>query len=208
MIFVFVAMLPVGASILSIINSSIDYHNLMKMGFFVFYLFLFLQYEAEEKSEKARRFKAWSILLVSLVLILTQALLANISYHKLGLSYEKSYGILIRIADRIEQTQGAEDCDRILVLGSLPDSEAYSAVLPPDMTGTTDGLILRADDELVGQSVLCSALNDYCGTSYTFVSGEEKQALLAKAELAGMDHWPKKDSIRIIDNVIVIKLGD
>ena len=37
--------LPIGASVLALINSEVDYHNLMKMGFLVFYLFLILQYE-------------------------------------------------------------------------------------------------------------------------------------------------------------------
>ena len=77
------------------------------------------------------------------------------------------------------------------------------------MTGTTDGLIIRADDEVVGQSVLCSALNDYCGKEYKFLSGEEKQKLLSEIDEDGfLSNWPDKNSIQIIDNVIVIKLGD
>ena len=114
----------------------------------------------------------------------------------------------IRIADRIEQTEGALECDKIAVIGALPDSEAYSVVLPPDITGTTDGYIIRADDEIVGQSVFCSAINDYCGKHYTFLAGEEKQAIIEKAALAGMSNWPDKNSICVIDDVIAIKLGD
>ena len=45
---VLVALLPIGASVLSIINSAIDYHNLMKMGFFIFYLIFILIYEKIE----------------------------------------------------------------------------------------------------------------------------------------------------------------
>ena len=205
---VFILALPFGACILAFINSRIDYHNLMKMGFFVFYLFFFLQYEKEEKSEKQRGVKAWSILLVSTVLILTQALLANISYHKLGLSYEKSYGTLIRIADRLEQTEGAENCGKILVLGALDGSEAYSALLPPNLTGITDGYILRADDEIVGQSVLCSALNDYCGTDYQFLAGKEKKAILEKIEGKSLGVWPEANCILVQDDVLIIKMGE
>ena len=204
MLSVFVILLPIGASVLSFINSGIDYHNLMKMGFLVFYLFLILQYENSEQNA----LKSWAILGVSALLILNQTIIANVSYHKLNMAYEKSYGTLIRIADRIEQTEGAGECDSILVLGYLPESEAYSAELPPDMTGTTDGYILRADDEIVGQSVLCSALNDYCGKNYKFISGEDKSELLKRIDTDSLNNWPAKDSISIIDNVIVIKLGD
>ena len=201
---VFVVALPLGASILSFVNSSVDYHNLMKMGFFVFYLLFILQYENAE----GKKVRSWVILIAMVALIFNQVIIANVSYHKLNMAYEKSYGTLIRIADRVEQTEGAIDCDRVLVLGALEGSEPYSANLPPDMTGTTDGWILRADDEIVGQSVLCSALNDYCGKNYTFLAGEEKQALLATEEVSQMENWPAKDSVRVVDDVIVIKLGD
>lgn len=204
-----VVLLPIGASVLAFINSSIDYHNLMKMGFCVFYLFFILQYEkAELKSTKLNRLKLWTILGVTTALIFNQIIIANVSYHKLNMAYEKSYGTLVRIADRIEQTEGSKDCDSILVVGAINGSEAYSANLPPDMTGTTDGIILRADDETVGQSVLCNALNDYCGKKYKFISGEKKADLLKKVDTDSLDNWPEKSSISVIDNVIVIKLGD
>ena len=206
---VWLLLLPIGASVLALINSSVDYHNLMKMGFFVFYLFFLLQYEHTQfKSEKGNHAKLWTIFLVAAALIFNQVLIANISYHKLQIAYEKSFGTLIRIADRIEQTDGAADCNRILVVGHLPQSEAYSADVSLDMTGTTDGFILRADDEIAGQSVFCSALNDYCGKDYQFVSGDEKQALLQQLDENVLGVWPDKHSVVVVDGVIVVKLGN
>lgn len=205
---VYVLLLPIGTSILAFVNSSIDYHNLMKMGFCVFYLFFILTYDKTEfKNTKIYAVKSWTILVLAFVLIINQVVVANISYHKLQIAYEKSYGTLIRIADRIEQTDEALDCDKILVVGALPGSEAYSVNLPPDMTGTTDSFILRADDEIVHQSVMCSALNDYCGKDYKFVSGEEKIKFLKKNKIDNLSFWPEKNSISVIDDVIVIKLG-
>lgn len=133
---------------------------------------------------------------------------ANVSYHKLGMAYEKSYGTLIRIADRIELTEGAEECNEILIIGALSGSEDYSVQLSPEMTGTTDGYILRADDESVGQSVVCSALNDYCGKNYRFVSGERKRELLATETVKNMKPWSDKSSVAVEDGVIIVKLGE
>ena len=209
LIAVYAVFLPIGSCILAVINSGVDYHNLMKMGFFVFYLFLILQYEKLEfKTQGLNAAKAWTIFAVSVILVFNNSIIANISYHKLNMAYEKSYGTLIRIADRIEQTEGSENCDRILVIGAIAGSEAYSVNLPPDITGATDSYILRADDEIVGQSVLCSALNDYCGKNYTFIYGEEKDSLIEKINGENMGVWPQNDSILIMDNVVVIKLGD
>lgn len=203
-----VFLLPVGGCILAFINSSMDYHNLMKMGFFVYYLFFILLYERMDfLKERERLVKSWGVLLLGSVLIFNHIVIANVSFHKLQMAYEKSFGTLIRIADRIEQTENSGECKEILVIGALPGSEAYSAVLPPDITGTTDGYILRADDETVGQSVLCSTLNDYCGKEYDFLAGEEKQRMMKKDAVKKMGFWPEKDSIAVVDGVIVIKLG-
>lgn len=208
LLIIYVILLPAGANILAFINFGIDYHNLMKMGYCVFYLFFIMLYERMDTSnEKMESIKSWTILVIACFMIINQVVISNVSYHKSQMAYEKSYATLIRIADRIEQTEGADACDNILVIGALPLSKAYSDNLPPDMTGTTDGYILRADDETVGQSVLCSALNDYCGKNYKFIFADAKQALLEKEEIKNMSPWPSKDCITVIDDIIIIKLG-
>lgn len=197
-----------GAGALAFANPSVDYHNLMLMGYSVFYLFFIMIYErGTDKNEKYIAIKKWAILLTTVVIIANQAIIANVSYHKAQITYEKSYGMLVRIADRIEQTEGADTCDKILVVGALSDSEAYSVNLTPDMTGITDGYIIRADDEVVGQSVLTSALNDYCGKNYTFISGEQKEAMLKREDIKSMGKWPMKDCVAVIDDIVVVKLG-
>ena len=207
LIALYAGLLPVGAALLAFINYGVDYHNLMKMGYCIFYLMFILLYERMDfLSGKIRRAKSWVVLILGAALIFNQSVIANVSYHKLQMAYEKSYGTLIHIADRIEQTDGSENCKKLLTIGALPGSEAY-ADLPPLMTGTTDSYILRADDEIVGQSVLCSALNDYCGKEYEFVSGSEKREFLNKDEVKRMGLWPQKDSVAVTDGVIVIKLG-
>ena len=102
----------------------------------------------------------------------------------------------------------ASGCGEILVIGALGGSEACSSDLPPDMTGTTDSFILRADDEVVGQSVFCSAINDYCAKNYKFLHGERKKAMLAKDEVKAMKAWPDKSSVSVLDGVVVLKLGE
>ncbi len=208
MIVILTVMLFLGAGALAFINPSVDYHNLMLMGYVIFYLFFILVYErGTEKNEKVAASKCWMVLLLAVTLISNQIVIANVSYHKAQMAYEKSYGVLMRIADRIDETPGSEACDKILVIGALEDSDAYSVTLTPDITGITDGYILRADDETVGQSVLCSALNDYSGKNYTFISGEEKKKILKREDIKSMHKWPQKDCVTILDNIIVIKLS-
>ena len=205
----FAVMLVIGAGALAFINSGIDYHNLMLMGYCAFYLLFIILYERGGKEgEKFESFKCWFVLIISALIIFNSVIIANVSYHKAQMAYEKSYGVLIRIVDRIEQTPNARECEEILVIGSLEDSLDYSVTFPPDITGITDGYILRADDENVGQSVVCSAINDYCSKEYRCLSGERKKAFLKSASVQKMGTWPAKDCIAVEDNVIVVKLGE
>lgn len=207
-IIVLCIMSVLGAGILALINAGIDYHNLMLMGYAIFYLYFILLYERETAAEeKWNCIKLWFILILSLIIIANQVVISNVSYHKAQIAYEKSYGVLIRIADRIEQAPDSENCDKILVLGALDNSRNYSVNLTPNITGITDGYIIRADDETVGQSVLCSALNDYCDKNYHFLYGEIKEQFLQKEEVKSLEKWPSKNCVAVIDDVIVIKLG-
>ncbi|MBR3932783.1 MAG: glucosyltransferase domain-containing protein [Clostridia bacterium] len=201
-------MLVIGAGVLAFINPGIDYHNLMLMGYSIFYIFFLALYERGADSDRKHTcIKCWTIFIVSTVLIANQIVISNVSYHKAQLAYEKSYGVLVRIDERIEEIPEADKCNRIMVVGALDNSSDYSVNLTPDITGITDGYIIRADDETVGQSVLCSALNDYCDKDYTFVAGKEKENLLKRKEVKALGKWPSKDCVAVIDDVIVIKLG-
>ena len=202
-------MLIIGAGALAFINAGIDYHNLMLMGYSVFYLFFLILYErGEDSNAKHTCIKCWAVLIAGVAVIANQVVISNVSYHKAQIAYEKSYGVLIRISDRIEQTPESENCDNILVIGALDNSEDYSVNLTPDITGITDGYIIRADDETVGQSVLCSALTDYCEKDYKFVSGKEKQKLIQTDEVKAMPVWPADGCVKVIDDTVIIRLGE
>ena len=101
---------------------------------------------------------------------------------------------------------GILSCLRIVFSKILPPVILYASRRIPRHSGRAVAAA-RADDEVVDISVLCSALNDYCGKTYEFVSGEEKERLLGNPEVTKMNVWPAKNSVATINNVIVIKLG-
>ena len=84
---VYVICLPFGANILLLANSQLDYHNLMKMGYCVFYISFVLLYERSAFSgQKFLTAKAWGILLLCCALTANQMVIANVSYHKLQMA--------------------------------------------------------------------------------------------------------------------------
>ena len=205
----YILIIPFGCSALYFINSNLDFHTLMKMGFVVAYLYLILLYEKVDLgSVKSETVKAWIVTVLCGVITFSGICTANVAYHKLQMSYEKSYGILMRISDRIESLENIDKIKRILVVGQLENSEAYSVTFPPEITGTTDGLIIRHDDETVKQSVLTSALNDYTNLTLDFLAGDEARALKSTDTVKNMPCFPAAGSVACIDDIVVVKLSE
>ena len=73
--------------------------------------------------------------------------------------------------------------------------------------GITDGVIIRHDDETVGQSVLADTLRDYGDIDLIFVDGERARALEATDTVQSMPCWPAVGSVAVIDDTVVVKLS-
>ncbi len=209
LVFIYIISIPIGCDFLYFANADLDYHTLMKMSYFIVYIYLILLYEnADFKNIRINAVKTWAVFIICSAMVFCNIRIANIAYHKLQMAFEKSYGILIRISDRIESLDGYENATKILVVGSLKNSEAYSVMIPPEITGSTNGLILRHDDESVNQSVMTSALNDYCNMNLKFLSGKEAAALKNTKLVKSMPLWPKQGSVAIYKDTVILKLSE
>ena len=199
-----------GAKLLYFIESEIDYHALMMMGYCIFYLFFLLFYERiSSAGHNFLCFKQWSIFIVMALIVYNNVLIANISYHKLQIAYEKSYSVTVRISDRIEQTENSDKCEKIAVIGKLPGSEMYSSMIPPDMTGITDGYIIRETDAVIkDQNVILSTLEDYCGLKYKNCETEEIEKMKKEGVLDKMQPWSSEQSVAVYRNILIVYLGD
>ncbi|MFR2460010.1 MAG: hypothetical protein ACLTAO_12690, partial [Christensenellales bacterium] len=92
--------------------------------------------------------------------------------------------------------------------GIMPGREAYSAQVSLDLTGVTDGSLLRPDDYTVNQSVITSTLNDYCRKNFKFATADERRALAQNPEVLAMPMWPESGSVAVVDGYIVIRLSE
>ena len=204
----YVALLPICACPLYLLDRHHDYHNLMTMGFLMIPVFFMTFYERRIFVKKSREVrKNWAVLALGALLIYNFVLLANISYHKLQLAFFSSFGEAVRIADRIEQTPGANTCWKLAVLGVKPDSAKWSAHVLLDVTGVTDGSLLRPDDNLVNQSVITATLNDYCQKDLHFATIDERRALSKDPRVKAMPLWPDPGSVAVVDDFIVLRLS-
>ena len=117
-------------------------------------------------------------------------------------AYEKTYGIMNRMADRIEALEGYDNIDKIAVVGYI-DNESYEDMsFDIPMTGFTDGLLITH------QTHMAMFLNDCLGMDLIPANDEEIAEILESQEYEQMNCWPASKSILQKGDTVVIKLEE
>lgn len=144
---------------------------------------------------------SWAVFLLSALTIYNFALIGNITYMHAHQSYEKTYALTSRMADRLEQTEGFENVSKLCVIGHFENSDKISINFPPNMTGIKEGYLATE------QNHFAAFFDLYLGLTLDTCSEEEQSAFRQSSDVEEMGVWPEKDSIKIIEDVIIIKLS-
>ncbi|MBT2571250.1 glucosyltransferase domain-containing protein [Planococcus sp. ISL-110] len=199
-------LMPLSAYILYFVSSDVTYHMLMVLSLVSFYILPVLFYEHLSVPTIAAKSFSWLSLMVVFVTVFNFALISNISYLNMELKYEKSTAFVNRLISRVEQTEGVTPESKLAFIGRVQlDSTLSSNTIPeniPRMTGP------------LGQSIIplpyhySALMKNYFGVSYNFVSEQERQEIAAADWFEEMEAWPSLDSVRVIDDVVVVKLQE
>lgn len=132
-------------------------------------------------------------------------ILSNIAYFNMNFRYEKTYALCIKIVDRMEQM---EDYDRHRPIAFVGDYSKtyYMDELEP---------ILEPMTGMKGKRVFGGASRNYLpfmqnclGEDIEVVDQETEAALHEDPRFKEMPRFPEKGSIKVIDDITVIKLND
>lgn len=200
--------LPISYYVVYFISPVAFYHMLMVFSLSSVYIFLVLLYDAVDDMRPLfiERISSWATVLLIFLTIFNFGLIANISYFNMELRNEKTINLANRILDRIEQLDEYEDIEKITVFGKVSMySKLNAEIIPsriPHMMGSTG-------EVFISQRHHYNALFDsYFGYSIDFATKEEMEKIQQSKEYKEMDTWPAKDSIRVFDNIVVVKFED
>lgn len=195
----FLLLLPFGCCMVYFVSPSVRYHMLMMMPFSLIYLLpLFLTDRRAARS----RLLSWSCVCLLLLCVYEFSLVDNISYLYAHRSYEETYAMAVQMADRIEQTEGFENASKLCVLGHLPGHDDIDLSLPPRMTGIKEGVLVSEQDHFA------AFFTEWLGLPLEGCSKKQAGELASDPALQQMDIWPGTDSVRIVDDVVVIRIGE
>ena len=173
-------------------------HTLMLFGFTGIYVLMAIVFEALMQDRKLGR----DLLLVALTMIMVNNIfIANKSYLRLSMEYERAYGTFNSIVTQIKQTEGFDENTTVAIIGNMDtDDRSYPWFADDNIAGV--------DGALVNVYSRDHFLRFYLDFDVNYATEEEIEQLRQRAEFEEMAIYPYYGSVQMIDHYIVVKLGE
>lgn len=148
-----------------------------------------------------------------LVVVLNNALMANISYFYMNLCYERTYAEGVEMMAEIHDLQDEYEFDKIAVVGKRIYEVQYENIDPLTgkmlVPGKLQILIGGLEKSLLYDSDHTTQfLEATFGMELESINRTQRDALLKTEAVQAMGCWPEGDSITVIDGILVIKLSN
>ncbi len=198
---VFAVLVPVAANVILVILPDVSYHTLMRYQYVI--LLLVMVAFIQEHLQIKENITGVILCVAAAVLIFNYVVTDNIAYSNLEKKYEKTYAYCLRLADRMEQTEGYYQGIPVAMIGVVSDKE-YPLT---DVTGDVTSKLLG----ITGDTLLYTGENykafmaNYLGVSINLIPIENMTGIYNSKEYWEMDSFPKENSMKVVDGILYIK---
>ena len=201
-------LLPVFTNAILLVSKDVTYHLLMRYQWaFIEIIMVSYIYSVLKETEcdiKAGVSGAVSIVLIASILVLcfNNAVTDNIGYSNLQKKYEKTYAYCLRLADRIEQTEGYYTGIPIYMIGVVGDDNFPETDITQNVTDHMIGIY--------GDWLLYTPENYeyfykyYMGITFNFLRPSEAN-YYDSPEYVAMPSFPEAGSTKVVDGVLYVK---
>jgi len=202
---------PVGATLVCVMSPDAYFHLIMRLPWALFFVFALVVVERVLQGENlkwVKRKNALSFLTLGFaaVLIFQFVIVSNVAAFNLEKRFEKTNSLCIRIVDRLEQMPGYERGMKVALIGGGVDQGKYPYT---DLTSSYLRGYYGVEGTLTISSVddFASFLFHYLNVTIIPASYEEEVEAALTEEFQEMGTFPAEDSIRLINDIWVIKLN-
>ncbi len=210
LIFVFVA--PICFSIIEIIVPSVDIHILMACSMIYIFPLFFKILEILPKNIITNLFK-YIVMICSVIIIWNYVWQDNASYIAIKSMQNQTESTVLRLVTHIEQLDEYNPQMSILIVGGLENNSYFNknntTIEAKKIYDRTWKFISNTSTIWCG-NLDCwkKMLYEYIGVNVNLVSEGESSKILETDEFKNMKSYPEKDSIKVINNIVVIKLSN
>lgn len=218
MLILFAVLVPLATNIILFISPQVGYHLLMRYQY-VLLLILSVAFisnygwESKKKDERentagsfsvVNNLMQWALLLGGIVICFNFAVSVNIGYSNLHKRYEKTYAYCLRLADRIEQTEGYYTGMPVVIMGMVGDENFPATDVSADVTGNMIGIC--------GEFLCYNGQNyrdffkHYLGITIEIVDQETVGEIYnTSAVYQSLDSFPGAECTKVVDGVLYVR---
>jgi hypothetical protein len=209
---VFILIAPVCFGVIEIAAPSVDIHILMACSMIYIMPIFFKVLELLPK-DKITKVLKYIVVISTLLVIWNYIWQDNASYIAMKAMQNQTEATVTRIVTRIEQLEGYTPDTPVLFLGGLEDnaylSRSNTWMETKKVYDRSWGFI--AEKSTIWWGNLDSwrkILYEYSGVNMNLVSEWESTEIFETEEYKSMTYYPEQDSIKMINNTVVVKLSD
>ncbi len=209
---IFIIIAPICFGIIEIMVPDVDIHILMACSMILIFPLFFKILELLPKNVFSNSLK-YIIVFCSLGIIWNYTWQDNASYIAMKSMQNQTEATLSRIVTRIEELDGYTKEMPILFLGGLENNSYLNRdntlVEAKKIYDRTWGFISNSSTIWWGNlDSYRKMLYEYEGVNMNLVSEWDSLKIFETEEYKNMTYYPHKDSIKIINNTVVVKLSD
>ena len=203
-----IVLLPIFTNAILLVSKDVTYHLLMRYQWafieIIFVSYIYTVLKENEDVLKANVHKVLTcVLAVSIfTLCFNNVVSVNIGYQNLQKKYEKTYAYCLRLADRIEQTEGYYPGIPIYMIGVVGDDNFPSTDITGDVTDHMIGIY--GDWLLYTPENYGYFYKYYMGITFNFLKPSEAN-YYDTPEYVEMPSFPEVGSTKVVDGVLYVK---
>lgn len=209
---IFILLLPLCFGIIEIIVPDVDIHILMACSMIYVFPLFFKILEFLPSSIFSKILK-YTVVFCSLIIIWNYTWQDNASYIAIKSMQNQAESTVLRIVTQIEDLDGFYEEIPVLFLGGLENNSYLNrfntSIEAKKVFDRSWGFI--STNSTIWWGNLDSwrkILYEYTGVNLNLISESECTAILQSEEYKSMNFYPNKDSIKIINNTVVVKLSN
>lgn len=197
---------PLAANVILLISSEAFNHLVMRYHwslFLIIPLILYERFPIERNNKEKKDYMKYTLIFFSILLVFNYILIANIGYFNMNERYEKTYAYCIRLADRMEETEGYYPGIPVMMIGVI-DEEMYPNT---DITTEVTGSMIGVNGSMflyTGEQYKAFFFH-YLSIPLNIISAEEILRIYETEAYRELETFPSLNSMKVVDGILYIK---
>ncbi len=205
----FIICLPLALNIVLVIAPGNEIYYLTATQMFLVIPFLLSIFELIENKNVLTNILHWGLVIILAIIMVTYFISIIVTYQTAELTYNQAQSIANRILDRMEEYPGYRSGMNKLFAGVIDDLNFPKTldIYNFAVTNSLKGSIFHGT--YMGQEgTWRNFINTFCGTDISFCKDYEYYTIINTEEFKQMDIFPGENSVKMINDVMVVKFTD